>query len=131
MLDPVTAALETAHTGAINHDGPGRTDTVDISVPGESFVIPADIVSSLGEGNTAHGYKVLEKMFPPRRVGRAGGGKVPIVAAGGEFVVGPEHVQRLGGGDLAKGHKALRDFVGIVRKKAIKTLKKLPGPARG
>lgn len=130
--DPVAAALEIAKTGALRHDGPGRTDDLEISVPGESFVLPADVVSSLGEGNTANGLKVLERMFPPSQpVKRAAGGAVPIVAAGGEFVVGPEHVARVGGGDMKKGHAALRRFVLLARKHHIKTLKSLPNPSKG
>lgn len=131
MSDPVAAALEIARTGPLRHDGPGRTDDLEISVPSESFVIPADIVSSLGEGNTENGLKVLERMFPSGKTKRAAGGAVPIVAAGGEFVVGPEHVARVGGGDMKKGHASLRRFVLLARKKAIKDLKKLPAPARG
>lgn len=131
MLDPVAAAMEVAQTGPLHHDGAGRTDDLNISVPGESFVVPADCVSALGQGNTQAGFKVLQHMFPPSKPHRADGGKVPIVAAGGEYIVGPEHVARLGGGDLTKGHNALRDFVNIVRKEHISTLKKLPKPARG
>lgn len=129
--DPVALALEAARTGALQHDGPGRTDDLEISVPGESFVVPADVVSSLGQGNTANGFKVLERMFPPSKPKRASGGPVPIVAAGGEYIIGPEQVARVGGGDLKKGHAALRRFVLLARKEAIKTLKKLPDPVKG
>ena len=128
MTDAVAAALEAAHTGQIRHDGPGRTDTVNMSVPAESFVVPADIVSALGEGNTAHGFKVLQHMFPPTTPGFADGGAVPIVSAGGEYVVGPEHVKKVGGGDMKRGHEALKHFVEKVREQTIKTLKKLPKP---
>lgn len=131
MHPDVEAALEVARVGSLRHYGPGRTDDLKISVPGESFVIPADIVSSIGEGNTENGFKKLEQMFPPPRAGRAEGGKVPIVAAGGEFIVHPDHVKRVGGGDVKRGHKALEDFVKIIRKKTIKKLKGLPGPAKG
>lgn len=132
MLHPdVEAALEVARAGALRHHGPGRTDDLKISVPAESFVVPADIVSALGEGNTENGFKKLEHMFPAPPVERAAGGKVPIVAAGGEFIVHPEHVRRVGGGDLKRGHKALEDMVKIIRAKTIKKLKKLPGPAKG
>lgn len=131
MHEDVRAALDLAKHGALRHDGPGRTDDLEISVPGESFVIPADIVSAIGQGNTAAGFKVLEQMFPEKPVQRASGGDVPIVAAGGEFVVHPEHVKRVGGGNVKKGHKALEDMVKAIRAKTIKALKKLPGPARG
>jgi hypothetical protein len=131
MQDPVAAAMEIVKTGALRHDGPGRTDDLEISVPGESFVIPADVISAMGQGNTEAGLKLLEQIFPPTPVPRANGGTVPIVAAGGEFIVGPDHVSRLGEGDMKKGHENLRKFVIEMRKHAIKTLKKLPTPSRG
>jgi hypothetical protein len=119
LIEPVTS-------GALRHSGPGRTDDLNVSVPSESFVVPADAVSAIGQGNTENGFRALEKMFPPSA--HPGAGKVPIVAAGGEFVVHPFHVKRVGGGDMKSGHKALADFVAIVRDKAIKKLKKLPKP---
>lgn len=130
MADPVQAALEVAgvHTGAIPHDGPGRTDDVNMSVPAESFVVPADVVSALGQGNTAHGFKVLSHMYPPRQNKASDPNPVPVVTAGGEFVIGPEHVAREGGGDLKKGHQALKEFVNIIRKKHIDQLKHLKQP---
>lgn len=131
MHGDVAAALEVARHGALRHDGPGRTDDLEISVPGESFIVPADIVSSIGQGNTAAGFKVLEQMFPQKAPQRTEGGAVPIVAAGGEFVVHPEHVKRVGGGDVKKGHKSLEDFVKTIRARTIKALRKLPGPAKG
>jgi len=130
MTDPIAAALSLAkpkpHVGPIMSDVGGRTDQHAMDVPAESFVIPADVVSSLGQGNTANGMAVLNRMFP-----QSGGGKgVPIMAAGGEFVIGPDAIARVGGGDLKKGHQALRDFVTHARAEHIKTLKHLPGPHR-
>jgi hypothetical protein len=55
---------------------------------------------------------------------------VPIMAAGGEHVISPEAVMKLGNGDMDRGHRILDEFVKHVRKKTIKTLKKLPGPAK-
>lgn len=128
--DPISAALAVAHTGPIRGSDPGRVDTHDISVPGESYIVPADVVSALGQGNTEHGFSILSKVFPPTR---AMGGRtaVPIVAASGEYAIAPEHVARIGGGDVMKGHKALREAMTIIRNKHIQTLKKLPKPARG
>ncbi len=57
-------------------------------MPAESFIVPADIVSSIGQGNTEAGFAILEKHWPPIPEHRASGGstgKTPIVAAGGEF----------------------------------------------
>ena len=55
---------------------------------------------------------------------------VPILAAAGEHVVDPKHVKRLGMGNLKRGHEILDAFVKEVRKRNIKELKKLPGPAK-
>lgn len=143
--DAVGAAMQLAatpytrpapKTGALRSHVAGRTDHLPIDVPPESFVIPADVVSGLGEGNSENGHKVLENMFKlpggsaPPVLQRKDGGAVPIMAAGGEFVVPPEVVANLGGGDIKKGHKILNSFVLHVRKQTIKTLKKLPKPHR-
>lgn len=127
--DPVATALALArpHVGPISSAVGGRTDHHAIDVPAESFVIPADVVSSLGQGNTDNGMLVLKRMFP------AAGSKaqgVPIMAAGGEFVVSPENVARAGDGNIRRGHKVLEAFVKHARAEHIKTLKKLPNPAR-
>ena len=100
---------------------PGRTDAHFTHVPSGSYVIPADIVSGRGEGNTLAGANTLQKMFkmgpygsgmpklgghssmprPPKLGALAsGGGKygnhvgkpVKVKLAGGEIVVPPEHV---------------------------------------
>lgn len=128
MADPVAAALAIAkpHVGPIESAVGGRTDHHPLDVPAESFVIPADVVSSLGQGNTANGMAVLNRMFPQQEGGRP----VPIMAAGGEFVCGPVSVAQVGDGDLKKGHKILREFVRHARAEHIKTLKKLPNPHR-
>lgn len=54
----------------------------------------------------------------------------PIMASGGEFVIPPREVARRGGGDIGKGHRILDHWVKSLRKESIKTLQKLPGPAR-
>lgn len=134
MHEEVRDALEIAKHGALRGDTPGRTDVLDISVPAESFVIPADTVSSIGQGNTGAGMKILEQMFPEVPETRAAGGsvsKVPIVAAAGEFVVHPEHVKRIGGGDFKRGHRELDKFVKSIRAKTIKALRKMAPPAKG
>lgn len=134
---------------------PGRTDRHPINVPAGSYVLPAEHVSSLGQGNSIAGGKILHNMFPasvsdhaahaagmvkPMMPGRVmasagaviGGGSelVPVMVAGGEFVVAPQDVTNVGGGNLQKGHKHLDDWVMLRRKKHIETLKKLPPPAQ-
>lgn len=68
----VAAALSTArkaradggavHTGAIHSAVAGRTDHLPMSVPSGAYVLPADIVSAMGEGNTVAGFKIAKKL---------------------------------------------------------------------
>ena len=117
------------------HLGPvaGRTDHRPMHVPSGAYVIPADIVSSLGEGNTMAGFRAVKMMFRDAPAGAyaQGGGvgePVPIVAAGGEYVLSPDEVIWAGKGDLDAGHRALDKWITGTRKELIKTLQKLPGP---
>jgi hypothetical protein len=194
---------ETPVIGAINTDTPGRADSHPTHVPPGSYVMPADIVSAIGEGNTAAGQQMLAKIFlpmeaasgqqialmgqrapfgatgapygaqmpnlktkpmkPPRfpapyvptqpkfpsfgpqahggvvggepgaqELGREGVGRggTPINISGGEFVVPPDEVKRRGRGDIEHGHEILDAWVNHLRAEHIKTLKKLPGPAK-
>lgn len=116
------------HVGPIRARVAGRTDHVPLNVPQNSYVIPADIVSSLGEGNTEAGFKTLTEMFGEQIAPR--GESVPIMAAGGEYVVSPGSVAKIGRGNVGRGHDILDQWVKDSRKKLIRTLKKLPGPKK-
>ena len=139
------------HTGPIHSAVAGRTDHLPMNVPSGSYVIPADIISSMGEGNTMAGFKHMRRIFggtpysgQPAPYGAEGGpygepmpGKaaggaatVPIIAAGGEYVLTPEQVLHAGAGDLDRGHRVLDEFVKRMRAETVKTLKSLPGPKR-
>lgn len=147
------------HTGPIMSAVPGRTDHHAMSVPAGAYVLPADHVSSLGQGNTQAGMAVLGKMFggggpfgvgrnmpithgagvprPPRALSDKGGARgegtghpVPIMAAGGEFVIPPSVVAQIGQGNIAHGHQILDKWVVSNRNRHVATLKKLPGPAK-
>lgn len=53
-------------SGLIHHPhaaAGGRTDTLPYTVPSNSFVIPADVVSGLGEGDTYSGARVIAQML--------------------------------------------------------------------
>jgi hypothetical protein len=128
----VETDAEPIHVGPLKSDVAGRTDHLPISVPAGAYVLPADIVSALGEGNTSAGLKIVDQMFPHEEPVReyASGGKVPIMAAGGEVVLSPEQVAAVGGGDLDAGHAALDEWVRMTRANTIETLKRLPGPAK-
>lgn len=141
------------HVGPIHSAVAGRTDHLPMHVPNGSYVIPADIISAMGEGNTIAGFKHMRRMFGgtpysgsampygatggPYGEPLASGGHVndgddgvPIVAAGGEYVLSPDQVRHAGGGDLETGQRVLDEFVKRMRAKTVKTLQKLPGPAR-
>jgi hypothetical protein len=142
------------HVGPIHSPVAGRTDHLPMHVPHGSYVVPADVVSAHGEGNTIAGFKVLRRVFggmpysgagmpygatggpygePLHSKGgqvKDGAGAVPIVAAGGEYVVDPSTVRRIGEGDLDLGHRVLDAFVERSRAEAVTTMKKLPGPAK-
>lgn len=51
--------------GLLSSPVPGRTDKLPIRVPSGAYVVPADVVSALGEGNTHAGGTVLDGMFSP------------------------------------------------------------------
>jgi hypothetical protein len=84
------------------------------------FVIPADVVSMVGEGNTDAGYNRIKAMVPGATAikGKDGGqadtvktsieGKQPARVAHGEMYVPPETVKRMGG---AKKLYAMMDRV--------------------
>ena len=120
--------------GMIDSDIPGRTDEIPMNVASGAYVLPADIPSALGQGNTMAGKSILDNMFgtddSPQMA--AGGpvddDHVPIIAAGGEYLIHPNKVKEIGQGDMAKGHKVLDKFVLHTRAEHIKTLKKLKPP---
>lgn len=125
------------HIGLIDSDVPGRTDKHPMGVAPGSYVIPADIVSGVGQGNTKAGadaFNKLLKMGPYGTPGKfADGGNVnpiEIVAAGGEIVVPPESVADVGGGDVDRGHSILDAMVKRLRSQTIRQLKSLPGPKK-
>lgn len=120
-------ASEKIHVGPIHSAVAGRTDHLPINVPSGSYVIPADIVSSFGEGNTMAGFEILNDIFGVQKLGEDP--PVEIVAAGGEYVIAPMSIARMFG-DLDDGHSELDAFVKKARADTVKTLRSLPGPKR-
>lgn len=145
------------HHGPINVAIPGRTDRLPIHVYSGAYVLPADIVSALGEGNTLAGNRVIEKMLLDGSISRKSAGGVahalshsqnltekygikgpyhdegtlvPVIVAGGEYIIPPEKVLEIGEGDMDQGHSVLDKFV-ISQRRALRSrLAKLPGPAK-
>lgn len=52
-----------ARGGLIDSPVPGRTDKLALKVKSGTYIIPADIVSGLGEGNTKAGTAALDRLF--------------------------------------------------------------------
>lgn len=118
------------HAGPVLGTSDGRDDDVPMDVGAGSYVIPADCVAALGDGNSQAGMTKLAAAFGSSSSKRAAGGAVPIAISHGEFVVGPEEVARLGKGDLKRGHGVLDATVKKVRSDYVGHLKSLPGPAK-
>jgi len=136
----------------------GRSDHIPMGLGSNSYVIPADVVSGIGQGNTLAGGHAFDAMLhggpygmklpipkisgtlpkpnamprvvAPHHFTRGGrtNGSVPTIVAGGERIVSPEEVARLSGGDYKKGHEMLDRWVVEARKHIIDRTKKLPGP---
>ena len=157
MADPWWTRREATDSGLLHSQVAGRTDHIAANTPVGSYVVPADVVSGLGEGNTLAGARVLTEAMgvgphgiPMQRSqgrhpdipaphaydpwgGQSKGGRtdhVPIAAAGGEFIVPPEAVARIGGGDIKRGHKILDEFVVHARRRIIDEMRRLKGPVK-
>jgi hypothetical protein len=127
---------------------PGRADAKPVSVDSGSYVVPADIVSAIGQGNSGAGHKTIMGMFSGKRKYGAGakfkmtgmsgmkfaaGGAtqdVPIAISDGEHVISPEEVASFGDGDMKTGHDRLDKWVMGWRKKNIKQLRRLKPPKK-
>jgi hypothetical protein len=135
-------------SGLLHSSVAGRTDQLQVSAPSGAYVIPADVVSGIGEGNTLAGARFLQAALetgpwgtPLPKAGlrntipRAKGGRtehkpVLILGAGGEFLVHPKDVLKIGRGDLKRGHAILDKWVVAERQKIAKEMLKLPGPVK-
>jgi hypothetical protein len=63
------------HQGFIHSPVPGRTDKLPISVSGGAYVLPADHVAALGQGNSIAGANIVNKMF---KMGPYGASQMPM-----------------------------------------------------
>src|SRR5258708_1338511 len=147
------------HVGAIHGAVAGRTDHVPLTVPNGAYVLPAEHVSHIGQGNTMAGFTRLNRMFPithgrgappppgdphsqalhtraSQSLFKAGGvvgegdDGVEIMGASGEYVIDPEEVSEMGNGKIGHGHDGLEEWVNKLKDEQNKVLKKLPGPAK-
>lgn len=133
----------TPHAGFIPGTTGGRADKVPMGVKNGAYVVPADVVSGLGGGNSKAGANVMNRLYSMGPYGSAmpnlhaktirqrfaDGGTADIAASDGEFVIPPEKIVEKHG-DLDHGHDVLDAFVKHVRSKTIKHLKSLPKPKK-
>lgn len=119
----IAAALRTArarggkvHKGAIHSSVAGRTDHLPMHVASGSYVIPADIISAMGEGNSMAGFKIAKSIFSVRNItkGTPYGEKglpystVPHKGGGGGADSGQAANRTTGGGGADAGQAANR-----------------------
>lgn len=157
-----SAARSLERSGLIRSPTAGRADRVPMGAKPGSYVMPADVISGIGGGNTMSGANALNQLFKmgpygaamphPKapgamrmptagmmrgRKGFADGGetgeepKTEIATSGGEFVIPVDRVAEIGGGSVERGHEILDGMVMQIRKKTIRTLKRLPAPKKG
>ena len=101
------------HKGAIHSTVAGRTDHLPMHVASGSYVIPADIISAMGEGNSMAGFKVAKSIFSVSGPYDQGSG---MPYGGGEMPYGQPAPHKAGGGAADSGQSAsrytgLRDMV--------------------
>lgn len=86
----------------------GRTDVLNRAVPAGSYVIPADVVSGLGEGNTMAGANVLDKMMHTLPFGIKGG-----KGAGGIGMPSSKAGHFIGGGEVGGEYYERQETYGM------------------
>src|SRR5262249_22097064 len=116
------------HSGPIVSSVSGRTDHLNMSVPNNSYIVPADVVSGTGEGNTLAGFEIWKKALPEDdgsdEVDTPD--QVKIVAAGGEYAIKPNQIRKIGGGDYRRGFDIIDAAILQMRRHVIGEMKKLP-----
>lgn len=101
------------HSGPIHSSVAGRTDHLPLTVESGSYVLPADVVGGMGEGNSIAGFKHLRRMFGGTPYG---GGKTPYGQSGGPYGGGKAPYGQSGGpygSHLATGGEADSDDPGV------------------
>lgn len=147
------SAKQFGKAGLIASPTPGRADSVSGALKAGSYVMPADVVSAMGQGNTMAGARALNGLMgmspfnanaarAPKGRGMtakkmrkfADGGatqeEVPVNLSGGEFIFPPEAVAAFGDGDMQHGHEVLDAMVKEIRRKNLAHISQLPPPRK-
>ena len=127
-------AKKLAHGSGLVHGlSSGRADKISMKVPKGGYVLPADVVSGLGQGNTMAGGKSLSTTFKALKMpALANGGRVQgadVKLSAGEYFVHPHHVAALGDGDMNAGSAKLDALVQQVRGAVVQHATTAPHPA--
>lgn len=100
----------------------GQADNIHVDTANGSYVIDAATVSSLGDGCSEAGAKVINKFLKSldnsfdKAISIVNKKHVPCALSAGEFVVNPTHVLKIGNGNIKHGHKILKDAIIEIRK---------------
>lgn len=62
-MNATVSLARKVHHGPIHSAVAGRTDHLPMHVPEGAYVIPADIISGMGEGNSVAGFKIAKNLF--------------------------------------------------------------------
>jgi hypothetical protein len=99
---PARAMMRNMTRGALLTGTPGRADAHRTFVPSGSYVVPADVVSGRGQGNTLAGAGIMHKMFGMEPYGGSKSG--PFGSAATKLKIGhgpklpkPPKMQQMGG----------------------------------
>lgn len=151
-------AADSGHVpaGLIHGPSGGRADAVPMMLAPHSHVIPADVVSGWGQGNTSAGAGNLQhalstgpfgtslpkvpvrgpKMTAPRLPHLASGGVpkeqggIHTLVSDGELIVPPHDVHRIGHGDFKAGHDWLDRMIVDSRRQITRHQRSLPPPVK-
>lgn len=104
--------------GYIDGDTGGQDDDVHMDIPEGAFVLDANTVAQLGDGNNKAGRTKLDKMFGginkfshPAEVKRS----VKAAVSNGEYIVYPAGVNKVGNGNNKAGAHELKQMVNNIR----------------
>lgn len=131
---PQTQPPAYASGGAVNGSGGGQDDDRMVDAIVGDFVLPADVVAHLGDGNNAEGQRRIADLETKYK-GYATGGRVnplrktKIMISAGERKIPHNVVSALGDGSNAKGTKKLYELIKKVRQHK-GMANQLPPPAK-
>jgi hypothetical protein len=89
------------HTGPIMSTVPGRTDNHHMFVPSGSYVLPAQHIASMGQGNSMAGMSLAHSIFGPG--GPYGSSSMRVAHGRGAPRVAAPHLMKLANGGTSEG----------------------------